>query len=109
MHIAFATIEIEALCREQKRATKALGAESAKKLQRRLAELFSADNPLELVAGRPHPLKGNMHGLFALDLHGGRRVVFESSVQPPPQLNSGGIDWVAVKAITITAIGNYHD
>ena len=109
MQIAFATIEIEALCREQKRATRTLGAESAKKLQRRLAELFNADNPSELVAGHPHPLKGNLHGLFALDLHGGCRLVFESSVQPPPHLNDGGIDWVAVKAITITAIGDYHD
>lgn len=109
MQIAFETPEIEACCREKKRATKLLGAESAKKLQRRLAELFNADNPAELVAGRPHALKGNMHGSYALDLHGGFRIVFEPSVQPPPQLKSGGIDWVTVKAITITAIEDYHD
>ncbi|WP_394755420.1 type II toxin-antitoxin system RelE/ParE family toxin, partial [Rhodoferax sp.] len=109
MQIAFATDEIEALCKEQKRATRALGAESAKKLQRRLAELFNADNPAELVAGRPHPLKGDKHGLFALDLHGGARLVFQPSVQPPPQLKDGGIDWLAVKAITITALEDYHD
>ena len=109
MQIEFATNDLEFLCKEQKRATKALGAESAKKIQRRLAELFNADNPSELIAGRPHSLKGNMHGSFALDLHGGCRLVFEPSVQPPPNLKDGGIDWIAVKAITITAIGDYHD
>ncbi len=108
MQIAFATTEIEACCREQKRAIKAFGAESAKKLQRRLNELFNAKNPNELVAGRPHPLKGDMHGLFALDLHGGCRLVFEPTVQPPPVLPDGGIDWIAVTAITITEIGDYH-
>ena len=109
MHLAFANSGIEALCREQKRATKALGAESAKKLQRRLSELFNAENPNELVAGHPHPLKGDLYGLFALDLHGGVRLVFMPSVQPPPKLQDGGIDWRAVTAITITAIEDYHD
>ena len=71
MEISFADETVEALCGQAKRATKALGAESAKKLQRRMTELFNAENVLELVAGRPHPLQGARAGTFALDLHGG--------------------------------------
>ena len=49
MHVSFVNVNVEALCRQSKLAAKALGALSAQKLQRRLAELFNAENVSELV------------------------------------------------------------
>jgi len=86
-----------------------LGKASARKLRARLDDLVSAANVRELVAGRPHPLKGDRAGQFSLSLAGGRRLVFEPSQQPPPEWDDGGIDWVAVDDVTILYIGDYHD
>jgi toxin HigB-1 len=109
MKIAFASTEIELLCKQAKLATKQLGAVSAKKLQLRLTELFNAEHVDELVAGRPHPLQGNRQGCFAVDLYGGDRLVFKSTLEPPPAKPDGGIDWHKVTAITIVELGDYHD
>ncbi len=109
MEISFADESIRALCAQTKRATQTLGAESAKKLQRRMTEMFNAETVSELVAGRPHPLKGTRAGTFALDLHGGQRLLFKPTLQPPPTKDDGGIDWASVTKITITELGDYHD
>lgn len=109
MEISFADEDLEAICGQAKRATRTLGAESAKKLQRRMTELFGAENVEELAAGRPHPLQGARAGKFALDLHGGQRLVFRPTLQPPPTKKDGGIDWASVTKITITELGDYHD
>ena len=109
MEISFADTAVESLCRQTKLATKTLGAESAKKLQRRLTELFNAENVAELVAGRPHPLLGKRAGTFALDLHGGQRLVFKPTLRPPPAKKDGGIDWASVTKVTITELGDYHE
>ena len=109
MEISFADKSVEALCAQTGLASKTLGAESAKKLQRRIAELFNAENVSELVAGRPHPLQGARAGTFALDLHGGQRLVFKPTLQPPLTKKDGGIDWASVTKVTITELGDYHD
>ena len=109
MKISFLDADIEALCKQSKLATRELGVESAKKLQRRLSELFAATVVAELVAGRPHPLKRDRAGQFALDLHGGCRLIFKPAKQPPPIKADGSIDWAQVDDITILEAGNYHD
>ena len=109
MEIAFGDRSVEDVCRQTKLATKALGAESARKLHRRLSEIFNAENVDELVAGRPHPLTGNRLGDFALDLYGGKRLVFKPTLQPPPAKPDGSIDWKSVTKVTITELGDYHD
>lgn len=109
MKISFLDADIEALCKQSKLATRELGVESAKKLQRRLSELFAATVVAELVAGRPHPLKRDRAGQFALDLHGGCRLIFKPAKQPAPIKADGSIDWAQVDDITILEAGNYHD
>lgn len=109
MDISFNTSALETACRQIKQAQKQFGALSAKKLLIRLSELFNAANVSELVAGRPHPLLGERHGEFALDLHGGSRIVFRSTVQPPLCRKDGSIDWSLVTAVTIVFIGDYHE
>lgn len=109
MNISFIDAKVEALCRQSRRAVRELGAPSAQKLQRRLAEFFNAENVSELVAGHPHPLVDDRRGSFAVDLHGGDRLVFRPTKSPPPAKADGSVDWTRVTDITIVELGNYHD
>lgn len=109
MKISFLDADIEGLCKQSKLATRKLGAESAKKLQRRLSELFAANTVAELVAGRPHPLLRDRLGQYAVDLHGGCRLIFKPTRQPPPAKLDGSIGWAQVDEITLIEAGDYHD
>lgn len=109
MHIVFSSTDLESLCLDEREQTRKLGGPGARKLRTRLADLNAAANVGALVAGRPHPLVGDLAGKFALDLDGGRRLVFEPADTPVPHTGSGAIDWPAVRSVRITLIGNYHD
>ena len=109
MIVRFRDERLRRLCEQQRLMVRQLGDASARKLRTRLADLESVANVTELVAGRPHPLKGDRAGQFALELHGGHRLVFEPSHQPPPERAAGGIDWQSVDDVTIVQVGDYHD
>lgn len=109
MKITYADAGLESVCRQSKLAVRELGTVSAKKLQRRLAELHAAHMVGELVAGRPYPLGHDRIGQFALDLHGGTRLIFKPTAEPPPCKPDGSIDWAQVTEVTIIEIGDYHD
>lgn len=109
MNIEFENKDLQELCQQQKLAIKKFGSDSARKLKTRLADLLAAKNVSELVAGRPHPLKGNKNGQLAIDLAGGIRLVFESANIPIPYKQDGSIDWLSVDKIKIVLIGDYHD
>jgi len=85
------------------------GSPCAKKLRQRLSDLCAAETLTDVVAGRPHPLKRDRLGQFALDLHGGTRLVFESADDPIPHLDDGSIAWHEVTKVRIVFIGDYHD
>lgn len=63
----------------------------------------------DLIAGNPHPLKGERAGQFALDLAGGWRLVFSPDHDPCPAGHDGSIEWSRVTIIIIEYIGDYHD
>lgn len=109
MEIDFIDNKLRALCERQSDAQKKLGANGAKKLRTRLADLQAVSNVLELLAGRPHELTGDRKGQYAVDLDGGRRLVFEPDHKPVPSKLDGGIDWSRVTRIRIVYIGDYHD
>ncbi|MDQ6628955.1 MAG: killer suppression protein HigA [Pseudomonadota bacterium] len=109
MKISFVGADLESLCRNSKQAVRKLGPLSAKKLQTRLAELFSAKNVGELIVGKPHPLTGDRKGDFALSLHAGHRLVFRSVQEPIPVKADGSINWSAVTEIMIIEVGDYHE
>lgn len=109
MKISFANQEIEDLCKQVKLATRKLGPESAKKLQRRISECYAANIVSELVAGRPHPLEYDRQGQFALDLHKGYRLIFKPTEEPFPVKTDDSIDWAKVTDITMIEIEDYHD
>jgi proteic killer suppression protein len=101
--------KIRQLCEQRAAAEKKLGAVCARKLRTRLANIEAASRVTELVAGNPHPLKGDRSGQFALDLAGGWRLVFTADHDPCPSRPDGSIDWSQVTAVCIEYIGDYHD
>jgi proteic killer suppression protein len=109
MEITYSDRKIQKLCDQQDFAQRKLGADCARKLRTRLADLAAVSCVTELVAGRPHPLKGDRAGEFALDLEGGTQLVFKSDNDPIPLTEDGSIDWSKVTAVCIVFIGNYHD
>lgn len=109
MHILYKDNKLRELCEKRAVAEKKLGAANAKKLRIRLLALEAASRVSELVAGNPHPLKGDRAGQFALDLAGGWRLVFAPAHDPCPEHAHGGIDWSQVTLICIEYIGDYHD
>ncbi len=109
MEVSFASTTLAKLCQRKQDAAKQYGPQVAAKLQSRLAELFAATTVIELVAGRPHPLRGDRAGSFALDLYGGLRLIFKPTIEPPIQKPDGSIDWAQVSKVTITELVDYHD
>lgn len=108
MKILYGDAKLKALCTDERRAKKKLGGAGFRKLRSRLADLEAVTSVAELVAGRPHPLHGDRVGQYALDLDGGRRLVFEPEDGSLPR-EGKGINWSEVTSIRIVYIGDYHD
>ena len=106
MKIYFKNKTIKKICEEPTVAAKKFGANCAKRLRTRLAELTAADFVSELVVGRPHPLKADRKGQFAINLDRKIRLIFVNYNQ---ENSSSDLDWSTVNKILIIEIGDYHD
>jgi proteic killer suppression protein len=60
------------------------------------------------VPGRCHPLTGDRHGQFALQLWGPFRLVLEPDHAPLPTLVDGGLDTEAITRVRIVEVVDYH-
>lgn len=109
MKISFRDKKLRQLCEVEKAAQRKLGAICARKLRTRLSDLEVASQVSELIAGNPHPLRGDREGQFALNLSGGSRLVFSPDQDPCPKTVDGAIDWAKVTSVCIEFIGDYHD
>lgn len=109
MQIRYRDKKVRELCEKKAVAERKLGAACAGKLRSRLSDLEAVGRVSELVAGNPHPLKGNLAGQFALNLAGGWRLVFSPGHDPSPTRPDGGVDWSQVTVVCIEYIGDYHD
>lgn len=109
MEIRFRDKKVQDVCEKQALAVKRLGEIGARKLRSRLGDLSAASCVTDLVAGNPHPLKGDRQGQFALDLAGGWRLVFVPANDPVPETPDAAIDWAQVTIVSIDYIGDYHD
>jgi toxin HigB-1 len=109
MDLEFSSSDLQELCEQKRVMTKKLGNDCGRKLRSRLADLFAAGNVAELTTGRPHPLKGDRAGQFALDLHGAKRLVFEPANIPISVRADGSIAWDLVTKVRVVFIGDYHD
>lgn len=108
MEIKFKDKHLQDLCNKRAVAVKNLGDVGARKLRTRLADIAAASRVSDLLAGNPHPLKGDRQGQFALDLAGGWRLVFAPANEPIPRRDDASIDWSAVTIVSIEYIGDYH-
>jgi proteic killer suppression protein len=106
MKMNFATDKIRRTVLESRIAVKELGADSARKLRSRYADLLAAGWVTDLFYGNPHPLKHDRKGEFALDLAGGKRLTFIPASLDP--LVAKDIDWAQVTEISIVYLGDYH-
>jgi toxin HigB-1 len=109
MDIIIEDDKLRKLCEDDKLARKEYGDAAWKKLRARLADLRAAFSVRDLVAGSPHPLKGDRAGQLALTVYSGLRLVFEPANEPRPERPDGGIDWSQVTRVRIVYIGDYHD
>lgn len=109
MDITFDNGKLQKLCEQQALAHRKLGPVCARKLRSRTADLLAVGSVRDLVAGRPHPLKGDRLGQFSLDLEGAKRLVFKPADDPIPSMEDGSIDWSKVTQVRIVFIGDYHD
>jgi proteic killer suppression protein len=108
LELRFKNKALRDLCEKNSIAAKKLGSVVAHKLHTRLADLEAAAKVSDLIAGNPHPLKGNRVEPFALDLAGGWRLVFEAANEPVPRKEDASLDWFRVTIISIEYIGDYH-
>lgn len=109
MDIRFKNGKLRMLCEKQAVAVQKMGAAAARQLRSRLSDLGAAQRVTDLVAGHPHPLKGDREGQFAVSLAGGWRLVFAPANDPLPRHADASIDWSAVTIVCIEYIGDYHD
>src|SRR4051794_28005937 len=109
MELAFETPHLRTLCEQAKTARRELGQNSADKLRKRLADIDAAAVVTDLVAGNPHPLKGDRRGQFGVWLAGGDRLVFVPNHDQTPIKDDGSIDWGRVNRVRVVFIGDYHD
>lgn len=110
MDILFATKRIAKQCTSDRARVKAIGADGAKALRRRLDQLRAAEDlaVMRTLPGRCHELSGDRKGKLALDLRGPYRLIFEPVDNPPPSREDGGLDWERVTAVRILEVEDYH-
>ena len=111
MDILYADGSIARLCQDLRYAQRKLGEPSAKKLRTRLDDLRAAGalGVMEKLPGRFHRLERDLAGCYALDLHGGCRLVLRPAHDPLPRRPDGSADLTKITAVVIEKIGDYHD
>lgn len=111
MEIVYGSRKLERAGNLEREGVRMWGAENARKVRRRLAELAAADS-LAVVATLPsarlHPLKGNRQGQFAVDVRHPFRLIFEPNHDPIPLKGDGGVDLERVTRIRVLAVEDYH-
>lgn len=87
------------------------GAENARKIRQRLAELNAAATLADvgrLPPARLHALKGDRRGQFAVDVKHPFRLLFEPAHDPVPLKDDGGLDLGRITRVRVLSIEVYH-
>ena len=110
MDISFANNNLQKLCASDSSLHRKLGTGGAKKAIAHLASLRAAETlePFRKLPGHCHELDADRAGQLAIELPGGKRLIFRPTTDPPPTKPDGGLDWTAIRAITVLEITNYH-
>lgn len=111
MDISFSSSKREKQFNSAKELNKVHGQQRAKAIMKRMGQLAAADNLEQLrnAPGRCHLLTGNLSQTFSLDLDGPYRLLFESTEDPPPQLEDDTIDWNQITSVRILEVRDTHE
>ncbi len=109
VELTFLTDRLQRLFESQRELRRAHGDRCAKKLATRITDLRAASTLAEFrkLPGRCHELDGDRSGQLALDLEGGKRLIFSpsgSGIHRP----DGGLDWSLVEAVCVIEVIDYH-
>lgn len=109
VELMFATARLQRLFESQKELRRAHGDRCAKKLMARLADLSAASTLAEFrhLPGRCHELDGDRRGQLALELEGGKRLIFSPRGSDIHRAD-GGLDWSLVEAVCVIEVVDYH-
>jgi proteic killer suppression protein len=83
----------------------------AKPLKMRLDLLAQVTSLADVPTGSPtycHQLSSDRKDQFAVTIKDNWRLIFRSDPNPPPKLPEGGVDFRAIKAITLIEVTDYH-
>jgi proteic killer suppression protein len=107
--LTFATPRVQRLFESEKALRRAHGDRCARKLMTRLADLRAASSLEEFhrLPGRCHELDGDRRGQLALELEGGKRLIFAPSTSDVHRAD-GGLDWSRVEAVRVIEVVDYH-
>ncbi|MBD2077260.1 killer suppression protein [Phormidium sp. FACHB-592] len=111
MDIVFKDNKLTKLCNDKTRLVRELGADRARRVQRRLDDLRAAANleVMRTLPGRCHELTGNRAGQLSLDLDHPHRLIFVPANNPVPLKPDDGLDWAKVTAVKILGIEDPHE
>ena len=111
MEIFFRTTKLRAACSTVRDSDRTWGADRARVVRRRLAELQAAES-LAMVSVLPparlHQLDGQRKGQYAVDAIHPFRLTLEPWHDELPLLEDGGIDKTKVTRVRILAVEDYH-
>lgn len=108
MDIFFSDAKFASLMESAKSRRRAFGAERAKKLETRRAQLDAADTLADLrhAPGSWHELTGDWKGYVAVSLDGPYRLILAPT--EPQYLPDGSLDWDSVTSVALVGVVDYH-
>jgi hypothetical protein len=109
VELAFASLELRSICESRRRATNLLGAEAARELTQRLADLSAFATAAEVSDLFPGDIVDRSRSERALRLQAGHDLVFCAGHVDVPVLKDGSTDWTKVSRLRIIALEARHD
>jgi hypothetical protein len=106
VELAFDSKALRALCETELKADEMLGADAAKLLRNRLADLKAASSVKELLAGNPRLIEENGDEAMLVELCGGYQLIFVANHVNCPVNADDVVDWHRVRRIKILRIHN---
>lgn len=111
MDLSFASRKLKKQMEDDKVMQRTFGKDRAKPLRLRLRTLTQASTLADVPSGPPdrcHLLTGDRAGQVAVTVKENWRLIFVPDHDPVPVKSDGGFDLVAITAICIIEVIDYH-
>jgi proteic killer suppression protein len=109
MKIEFSDVKAAELFNTEKKLKGRYGAELAKAIMKRLADVDAAAclDDMRNLPGKWHELAGDYSGCVACRLSGNWRLILKPA-PPAPRKPDGGLNWKEVTALIVEDVKDYH-